>query len=259
MTQETIKSVEDVIKISDPGDIGREEHTIVDRIVVQVSNVVAWGLPLLMMVIVGQVFLRSAGHNQAWMDDLQWWVYGFVLLTAFGYAIVTDSHVRVDVMHQHFSPEKKARVEAMAMGWMLLPFIAVMVDIMSHYAFASIESGEGSDSPNGLHRLYILKSSMPFLFVLAGMAAWAAFLRNLRRFGDDTWARRLIWAFPTFVFVLWRVLHYAAYWFVYLTNSDIQPRRITREPVFEYLLYAAFAVVFAWLVLALLKRRGGAV
>ena len=257
MSQDKIESVEDVIAISDPGDIGREEHTIVDRIVVNASNVVAWGLPLLMFVIVAQVLLRANGHNQAWMDDLQWWIYGFVLLTAFGYSIVTDSHVRVDVLHQHFKPEKKARIEAAALGWMLLPFIAMMVDIMSHYAFASIESGEGSDSPNGLHRLYLLKSTMPILFILAGMASWAALLRNIRRFGEDSWARRIIWAFPTLVFVLWRILHYIVYWFVYLTNSEINPRRISREPVFEYLLYISFAVILAWLVIALVKRRGG--
>lgn len=257
MSQDKIESVEDVIAISDPGDIGREEHTILDRIVVNVSNVVAWGLPLLMAVIVGQVILRSTGNNQAWMDDLQWWIYGFVLLTAFGYSIVTDSHVRVDVLHQHFKPEKKARIEAAALGWMLLPFIAMMVDIMSHYAFASIEAGEGSDSPNGLHRLYLLKSAMPLLFILAGMASWAALLRNIRRFGEDTWARRIIWAFPTLVFILWRIFHYAIYWFVYLTNSEINPRRISREPVFEWLLYIAFAVVLVGLVLALMKRRGG--
>lgn len=257
MTQDVIESVEDAIAISDPGEIGRDEHTILDRIVVNVSNVVAWGLPLLMAVIVAQVVLRSAGHNQAWMDDLQWWIYGFVLLTAFGYAIVTDCHVRVDVLHQHFSPQKKARIEAAAFGWMLIPFIAVMVDIMSHYAFASIEAGEGSDSPNGLHRLYLLKASMPFLFILAMLASWAAFLRNLKRFGDDTWARRLIWAFPAFVFILWRILYYIVYWAIYLTNSEITPRRISREPVFEWLLYVAFAVVLVSLVVAFIKRRRG--
>lgn len=257
MAQDMTDAVEEIIKITDPGEVGREEHTILDRIVVNVSNVIAWGLPLLMAVIVAQVILRGTGNNQAWMDDLQWWIYGFVLLSAFGYSIVTDSHVRVDVLHQHFSSERKARIEAMAFGWMLLPFIAMMVDIMSHYAFASIESGEGSDSPNGLHRLYLLKSAMPPLFILAGFAAWAAFLRNLKRFGEDTWARRLIWAFPTFVFIIWRVVHYVAYWFVYLTNSEINPRRITREPIFDWLLYGAFAFVVVWLVLALLKRRGG--
>ncbi|NNE89103.1 MAG: TRAP transporter small permease subunit [Silicimonas sp.] len=257
MAQDASDAVEEIIKISDPGEVGREEHTILDRIVVNVSNVIAWGLPLLMAVIVAQVILRGTGNNQAWMDDLQWWIYGFVLLAAFGYSIVTDSHVRVDVLHQHFSKERKARIEATAFGWMLLPFIVMMVDIMSHYAFASISSREGSDSPNGLHNLYILKSAMPILFVLAGLAAWAAFLRNLKRFGEDTWARRLIWAFPTFVFIVWRLVHYVAYWFIYLTNSEINPRRITREPIFEWLLYAAFAAVVVWLVLALLKRRGG--
>lgn len=247
-----------VIKISDPGKVGREHHTKLDRLVIRTGNIVSWAFPVLMVCIVVQVLMRWSGNNQAWLDDLQWWVYGFAMMTGFAYAITTSSHVRVDVLHQNFTPEKKAKIEVIAIGWMLIPFLALMGDILVHYAIASIESGEGSSSPNGLHRVYILKTALPFLFLLAGLAAWAVFRRNLKVFSPDVPSRWLIWAFPSAVFITWRIFHYIAYWAIFFTNSEITPRRISREPVFEYLLPAALALVIALIIIFWLRDKSRA-
>ena len=89
------------IAINDPGDVDREHHGWPDRLMINVGNVVAWLFPLLMVGIVAQVILRQSGVNQAWLDDAQWWVYGFAMLTGFAYAITTQRHVRVDILHQN--------------------------------------------------------------------------------------------------------------------------------------------------------------
>lgn len=254
-------SVEEVLAITDPGDVGRENHSKIDRMVIHIGNVVAWAFPILMVAIVAQVILRANGFNQAWLDDAQWWIYGFAMLTAFGYAIVTNSHVRVDIFHQNYSNEKKARIEAAAIGWLLLPFIALMTDVMTHYAWASIESGEGSSSPNGLHNLYILKTSLPFLFLMAGLAGISVMQRNLRVFTDTSLATQLIWAFPTAVFVVWRLVHYVLYWIIFATDAEIAARRITRDyAIFDYALLISFGLVIAAIVFGLVTgRRKGAV
>lgn len=243
---DTAPSVEEILAITDPGEVNRESHTAADRFVINFGNVVAWAFPLLMVAIVSQVFLRASGFNQAWLDDLQWWIYGFAMLTAFGYAIVTNSHVRVDIFHQNFSNERKARIEAFALGWLLLPFLAIMTDVMFHYAVASIEAGEGSSSPNGLHRLYLLKSTMPVLFVIAAVATFSALRKNMAVFTTVDLSRTLIWILPSAVFILWRVIHYILYWGVALTDSETPTRRITRDyTIFEYGHWIALAIVLA--------------
>lgn len=256
MSSKDIPDVEEILAVSDPGEVGREHHGKIDRLMINVGNVVAWAFPLLMLAIVAQVFLRGAGHNQAWLDDLQWWIYGFAMLTGFGYAITTNSHVRVDILHQHFPPEKKARIEVAALGWLLAPFIALMADVLIHYAWASVVAQEGSSSPNGLHNVWILKLTLPILFILAGLAAWAIFRRNLEVFTSATLDKQLIWGFPTVVFLTWRIIHYIAYWVIFLTNDEVNPRRITREPFFDYTLMIAFWGVIALIVvLTILNRR----
>ena len=179
---DTELTVDKVLAITDPGEVDRAVHTPLDRMMINFGNVVAWAFPLLMLAIVSQVFLRGFGHNQAWLDDAQWWIYGFAMLTAFGYAITTSSHVRVDIFHENYSLEKKAKIEVFAVGWLLLPFLGIMLDVLFHYGASSIKAGEGSDSPNGLHNLYLLKATLPVLFTMCILAAYAVMKRNLAVF-----------------------------------------------------------------------------
>ena len=231
------------VAISDPGERHRSEHYTLDRFVIGVGNVVAWIFPILMLAIVSQVVMRKLGNNQAWLDDGQWWLYGFAMVTGFAYAITTDSHVRVDIFHQNFSASKKAKLEIFSIGWLLLPFIAIMVDIMSQYAWASWIAREGSDSPNGLHRLYLLKISLPILLVIAALAGWSMLKRNLNKFTNVTTLKCVLGAFPFCWFVADRLIFHTFYWFTRITNPDIKPRRISKEPIMEYTTLTALALL----------------
>ncbi|MEO1314952.1 MAG: hypothetical protein AAFV27_13910, partial [Pseudomonadota bacterium] len=60
--------VEEIISLSDPGEVGRDEHNRGDRFSVVVSNAFSWIYPILMIAIVSQIFLRGSGNNQAWLS-----------------------------------------------------------------------------------------------------------------------------------------------------------------------------------------------
>lgn len=236
------------IAIADPGERRRDEHYGIDRFVIGVGNAAAWIFPILMFAIVSQVVMRKMGNNQAWLDDGQWWLYGFAMVAGFAYAITTDSHVRVDIFHQNFSDAKKARLEVFAIGWLLLPFIAIMVDIMSQYAWASWIAREGSDSPNGLHHLYLLKMSLPVLLAIAALAGWSMVKRNLNKFTEVSTLKCVLGAFPFCWFVMDRCVFHTFYWFSRLTNPEIQPRRISKEPLMEYTTITAFILLLILII-----------
>ena len=242
------------IAINDPGEIDREHHGWPDRLMINVGNVVSWLFPLLMVGIVAQVILRQSGVNQAWLDDAQWWVYGFAMLTGFAYAITTQSHVRVDILHQNYSPTKKAKIEVFAIGWLLLPFLAIMTDILLHYAWSSIVALEGSSSPNGLHHLYLLKSSLPVMFIIAIIASWGVFKRNLQVFSELKLHTVILWMLPAALFVTTRVIHYGLYWFYALT-TDMKARAISKEPVFSQVGLFAFALLALLIVIGFVLSR----
>lgn len=224
---------DELIKLSDPGEIGREHHNRGDRFIVAVSNVFAWTFPILMLIIVAQVVLRSSGFNQAWLDDLQWWLYGGSALVAIGYAVTTDSHVRVDIFHEHFSPARKIRIEIFALAWLFLPFIILSWDITLPYAMQAFNIDEGSSSPNGLHNLWIIKIFMNLSFVFIGIATWAAYVRQLSKVARPALWRQLLWAFPATMFLIDLIVYYGIWWALRLTSpADISDRDIGRHPIF---------------------------
>ena len=247
---------EELISISDPGEVGRAGHNRGDRFSVVVSNLFAWIFPILMLAIVAQVILRSAGHNQAWLDDLQWWLYGAAVLIGIGYAVTTNSHVRVDIFHDSYSEARKKRIEVFALTWLFLPFIILAWDMTFHYAVASVEAGEGSDSPNGLHRLYLLKVFMNVAFVFIGAAVWAAYHRYLAKLTQPHLWKQLLFAFPSTMFLVNLAVYYGLYWYFYLTGGeDLNPRQISREPVFEQTIPITIAATLLLIALTWLLRR----
>jgi TRAP-type mannitol/chloroaromatic compound transport system permease small subunit len=238
-------TVEELVAVSDPGEIGREEHNRGDRFIIQASNIAAWLFPILMLAITAQVILRNNGMNQAWLDDLQWWLYGAAVLMGVGYAVTTDSHVRVDILYDNFPPEKQTRINLFALGWLFLPFIILSWDVTYDYALSSIRANEGSDSPNGLHGLWILKAFMNASFVFIGIACWSAIVRNLTRLHEPKLWRQLWAAFPaTFMFV-----NLSIYYGLYLIMSAFaeegtSARDIARGPAFGEIEFGNYELTY---------------
>ena len=240
-----VDSPEELVAVSDPGEVGRAEHNRGDRFVVFLSNIAAWLFPILMVAITAQVILRNSGMNQAWLDDLQWWLYGAAVLMGVGYAVTTDSHVRVDIFYDGFPQEKKTRINIFSMGWLFLPFIILSWDVTYDYALSSIRSDEGSDSPNGLHNLWILKSFMNVAFIFIAVATWYAVKRNLSRLHPPKLWRMLWSTFPATFLAINLAIYYGLYIFATLTAPEgATARDIRRGPLFGELEFGNYEVTY---------------
>lgn len=222
------------VAITDPGSVGREEQNRGDRFIVRLSNVFAWLFPILMIAICSQVVLRSAGMNQAWLDDFQWWLYGSAVLVGIAYAVTTDSHVRVDILFENFPEKKKLRTNIFAVAWLFLPFVILCWDVTLSYAITSIKADEGSDSPNGLHNLWILKSFMNLAFIVIAIAAWAIYVRYLAKLTRPVLWKQMFWAFPSTMFLINLVVYYLLWWAIWLTSpADATARDVGRHVIFD--------------------------
>lgn len=225
---------EAVVAITDPGEIGREHHNRGDRFIVHVSNAFAWLFPLLMVAICSQVVLRNLGMNQAWLDDFQWWVYGAAVLIGVGFAVTTNSHVRVDIFYDHYTKRKQTKTEIIAIAWLFLPFIILCWDVTAGYAVSAYVANEGSDSPNGLHNLWILKIFMNLSFVFIGIACWSAYVRYLSQYTTPTLYRKLAYALPSTFFLINMVVFRIIWSAVWMTSEDgASSRDIGRAAIFD--------------------------
>lgn len=212
-----------IVAISDPGEVNRAEHNRGDRIVIQISNFFAWLFPILMMVIVAQVLLRNFGRlgigpgNQAWMDDLQWWLYGAAVLVGVAYAVTTNSHVRVDIFYDGYAPKKQRKIDIFGLSWLFLPFIILCWDVTLAYALQSIASLEGSSSPNGLHMLYLLKAFVNLSFLFIAFATWSMYVRMLSQLTKPVLWRKILYALPSVAFMINLAVYYVGLGLVLLT------------------------------------------
>ncbi len=180
-----------------------------DSLVKTIGSVVMWANVLLIAAIVSQVTLRYLFDlNFPKLDEIQWHFYGLVTMVGISYALVTDSHVRVDLLHMQLSARARRVIEIIGILALLVPFIYLMVDQGYDYFYESWRVNERSDSPTGLPARWALKAVIPVSFVLLGLAALARLIHDVHalytNYEDERQGkglRLIVWAVIGFALV----------------------------------------------------------
>ncbi len=150
------------------------------KVVKHVGHIVMWANVLLIIAIVAQVSLRYlANQNFPKLDEIQWHFYGLVTMVGISYALVTDSHVRVDLLHMQLSRRAQRVIEVLGILTLLVPFIYLMIDQGYDYFYESFRVNERSSSPTGLPNRWIFKAVIPLSFILLALAAIARLIHDL--------------------------------------------------------------------------------
>ena len=111
------------------------------------------------------------------LEELQWHLYAVALMVGLSYGVTTDSHIRVDLLHQRFSPRLKAWVEIIGILFLLLPFIAILFHHSLDWLADSYRLNESSSNPTGLPYRWLIKAVIPVSLGLLFIAALARLLR----------------------------------------------------------------------------------
>lgn len=145
---------------------------LVDPWLERIGQWTSWLWVLLLAVIVANVVLRYVfGEGRIEFEEVQWHVYATGFLLGLGYALKADAHIRVDVLHERFSPTLAAWVELYGILLLLLPFIAVVLIFSVPFVRTSFAFGEISSSPGGLPYRWAIKAMLPLGFLLLLVAA----------------------------------------------------------------------------------------
>lgn len=145
---------------------------IIDPLLIRIGQVTGYLWILLLAIIVINVVLRYAfGEGRIEFEEIQWHLYATGFLLALGYAVQTDSHIRVDVLHERFSPTLQAWLEFYGILLFLLPFILLILFFSVPFVAASFELSEISNAPGGLPFRWAIKAMLPLGFMLLLLAA----------------------------------------------------------------------------------------
>jgi len=144
----------------------------IDPWLVKVGQWSSWLWLALVAIIVVNVVLRYAfERGRIEFEEIQWHIYATGFLLGLGYALQTDAHIRVDVLHERLSPTLKAWIELYGLLLLLLPFVAVMLIYSVPFVQSSFALSEVSASPGGLPFRWAIKAMLPVGFFLLLAAA----------------------------------------------------------------------------------------
>lgn len=113
------------------------------------------------------------------MQEMEWHLFSVIILLGISYTLKEDGHVRVDLIYDRLSNQKKAMINMLGAVFFILP-IALLIGVESiPYVVESFNSAEQSGDPGGLTNRWIVKSLIPLSFFLLIITAIGFFIKNL--------------------------------------------------------------------------------
>jgi len=152
----------------------------IDAFIKSIGHVVCWANAFLILVIMIQVVLRYGFNNGLiFFEELQWHLFAIGVMVGISYAQVTDSHIRVDIIHGLLSDRAKSVIEIMGILFFVLPFIWVVFYHSIDFVADAWRTGEQSSAPNGLPYRWAIKAVIPISFGLLGLASLSRLIRDI--------------------------------------------------------------------------------
>jgi len=130
-----------------------------------------------------EVFLLGRGITINSITELQWHLFGVLTLIGASYAMHSNTHVRVDMLHQSMSRTTQHWVEIIGHLLMLLPFCILIAWLSRHMVQMSYVSGEQSNY-GGLTDRYLIKGALPAGLILLALGALGQIFDRLARIMD---------------------------------------------------------------------------
>ena len=151
-----------------------------DNFILRIGRFLSWANGLLILVIVLQVILRYGfGHGLVILEELEWHLYSLAFMFGLSYAIVTNAHVRVDLLYNKFFKRTQEWIEIFGTVFLLLPFIVVVIIFGLEFFNLSWVHNERSLAPMGLPWRWIIKGVIPLSFAMFALAAISRLIRAI--------------------------------------------------------------------------------
>jgi len=122
--------------------------------------------------------------------EVQWYLFAAVFMLAAGYALLQNSHVRIDFLSGRLSPRARNWIDVVGILAVLVPFCLINIYLSWPLFTRAWVSGEMSQNAGGLIRwpVYFLIPAGFALLLLQGFSELVKRIAFLRGQGPDTLA-----------------------------------------------------------------------
>jgi len=138
----------------------------IDRINCLLGKAISWlALTMVLLMFFNVVSRYVLNLNLVWQQELVGFMHAILFLAAAGYTLLDDKHVRVDVIYQGLSEQKKAVVNLVGTVVFLLPVCIAISYFSNDFILSSWKIYESSSEYNGMKGVFLLKSCI-WIFTL---------------------------------------------------------------------------------------------
>ncbi|MGI0120050.1 TRAP transporter small permease subunit [Zooshikella sp. RANM57] len=154
--------------------------TKIDLLTEHIGRFVSWFSLLLMLSIFLVVLLRYVFNiGSIALQESAHYIHSFIFLTASGYALKHNAHVRVDILYRKMSRKRQAFIDAIGSLFFLLP-VCFFIGIMSwDYVGKSWQILESSNEPGGIPGVFLLKTLILVMSSVLILQGFAEFFRSI--------------------------------------------------------------------------------
>jgi TRAP-type mannitol/chloroaromatic compound transport system permease small subunit len=152
----------------------------VDGIIRRIGHVMMWSNCVVIVLIILQVILRYGfGHGLVVLEELQWHFYAVGIMFGLSYAVMTNSHVGMDLVYERLSEKWQAFWDIFGILFLLLPFAGLIFYQSLDFVHEAWRLGESSVAPMGLCCRWAIKAVVPLSFVLVILATLSRLVRTI--------------------------------------------------------------------------------
>ncbi|MCP4745810.1 MAG: TRAP transporter small permease subunit [Desulfobacteraceae bacterium] len=151
----------------------------IDAVVKSIGHVLMWANCIVIFLIILQVVLRYGfGHGLIILEELQWHFYAVAFMFGISYAVVTDSHVGMDLVYDRLPKKWQHRLNILGIIFLLLPFAGLLCYQSLEFVHESWRLNERSVAPQGLPWRWAIKSVITLSFAMVVAASVSKLIRT---------------------------------------------------------------------------------
>lgn len=153
----------------------------IERINDLIGKAMGWMMLALVLLVTADVIARYFfNFGMVIVQESEWWLFSIIFLSCAGYTFLYDEHVRVDIVYSLLSRKGQNIVDLVCAFVFLFPMCLLLILTSFWYIRDSWLVGEISADPGGWCCYYVLKSFIPFGFLLLGLQGMVSVYKKIR-------------------------------------------------------------------------------
>lgn len=153
---------------------------LLESIVSFVGKIGSWlAIPLIFIIIFDIITRRFFILGSTKLQEMEWHLHTALFLLVIGYAYIKNSHVRIEIVREKYSPLVKSIFETIGILFFLIPYTALVIYFGLDFVSRSYNMNEVSSALTGLSHRWIIKSFIPIGMLLLMFAGFSVLLKNI--------------------------------------------------------------------------------